>query len=402
MAVITEILSFYTPYASVDKMKNALQLVLGESIASLRDEHECFHIQLKSLETLRIPYVSHASKPEVFQEQLQRLYGSTQKKSCANPQIQQNLLYQIALFQAAYVIEFDYEKQDRDQKILPLMEIADQMDALIFWETGDISDSYGDVILSRDGSSEVELFNPIDSFDLSDKALGLSEQQLKRMHRSISVLRYKGIYAPNNIAPPIDELYFLLQDKESVIKRCVACMILAIYSDFLEQHEHNTVHAYDYVEKMIRLYRSAPYFTSKEIEYLNNPRPSDEEIALYHGYFECCYTMLWALNLAPHLYFPSAKTSDSFVVRTIFSYASIDKLIEHSQMRGKGELLDAIDLVQRYHWACIDADKLHFEMPSNLIWDCVALRHKALTWIANADTIGWDEVQPTIKPLSKE
>lgn len=34
---------------------------------------------------------------------------------------------------------FNYEENHRDEKILPLMEIADLMDALIFWETGDIS-----------------------------------------------------------------------------------------------------------------------------------------------------------------------------------------------------------------------------------------------------------------------
>lgn len=397
---VKEILSFYTPYANIDRMIKSLKVVLQEEITAFKHQDSCIILHLKQGEYLRIPYVSVESDVEVFQKQIQRLYASIEKKHCANTFVKQNLLYQIALFRGAYVFEFDYDEDKRDDKILPLMEIADQMDALIFWETGDVSDSFGDVILSKDGNSEVTVFNPVDGFDLSNRSLGLSEIQMKRIHRSMSILRYKGIYAPNHIAPPYDEHMYIFQDEQDIMKRCVACMLLAIYSDFLLTHNGNAMLAYQDVEKMIRLYHASPYFTIQEIEFLNEVHPSEEKIHVYQGYYECCYTLLWVLGFVDNLYFPSALCSDSLVVRTIFNYDSMEKLFEQIHIRSKSELLDALDLVQRYVWACKDARKLGFEMPAGLLHDVVVLRHHALSWLVS--DAPWDEIVPVISSLGTD
>lgn len=400
MEKVKEVLSFYTPYANVERMVAALKVVLQADLQSFKQQNSCITIYLRNQEYIRIPYVTMESEQEVFQKQIQRLYASIHKKKCENIMIQQNLLYQIALFKAAYVFEFNYDEDRRDEKILPLMEIADQMDALIFWETGDVSDSYGDVILSKDGKSEVAIFNPVDGFDLANRSLGLTELQMKRIHRSMTILRYKGIYAPNTIAPPFDEQMYIFQDPQDIMKRCVACMLLAIYSDFLLTHQGNAMLAYEDVEKMIRLYHASPYFTIQEIEYLNDTHPSAEKIHQYQGYYECCYSLLWVLGFVENLYFPSALCSDSLVVRTIFNYDSMEKLVEAIHIRSKSELLDALDLAQRYVWACEDAKKLNFQMPAGLLHDVVKLRYLALAWLVSDEP--WDEITCTLTSLSVE
>lgn len=400
MEMVKEILSFYTPYASIEKMSLALRNVLQERIMTFQNENACFMIRLRDGSCIRIPYISAQTDEKTLQMQIQKLYQSIMNKNCEKTHIKQNLLYQIALFRGAYVFEFDYQKGERDQKILPLMEIADQMDALIFWESGDVSDSYGDVILAHNGKSEVSIFNPVHDFDISNPAVGLSEAQIKRIQRSMSILHYKGIYAPNTIAPPYEDKMYIYQEEEDILKRSIACMILAIYADFFTSHGHNAMLAYEYVEKMIRLYRASPFFTIKEIEFLNDPRPSDLDIHTYQGYYECCYTMLWVLGFMENLYFPSSLCCDSLVVRTIFSYDSLTKLLEQAKLREKAELLDAIDLVQRYEWGCLDARKLNFELPAGLLYDIVSLRHKTLAWIINENDASWDNVQTKIKSLS--
>lgn len=397
--MVTEVLSFYTPYADVDRMEAALATVLQEEITVMKKESQSFYLQLHHQEYLKIPFVSASSDLSTFQRQIQKLYASSAKLPCHNAFIKQNLLYQIALFRAAYVFTFNYEENHRDEKILPLMEIADLMDALIFWETGDISDSYGDVILNKKGKSEVSVFNPVDGFDITNKALGLDETVMKRIHHSLSVLRYKGIYAPTNIAPPFDDRMYIFQGAEEISKRAVACMLLGVYSEFLLTHQGNAMLAYEHIEKMVRIYRASPFFTIREIEFLNERKPKQEDIHVYQGYFECAFTLLWILGFVDTLYFPSALCDNQIVMQTILAFESVEKMTEQAKMRTKSELLDALDLIQRYAWACQDAVKLGFQMPAGLLYDVVRLRHRSLNWVIAAQDFSWDEVHPVIESL---
>ncbi len=397
--MVTEVLSFYTPYADIDRMEEALSTVLQEEITVMNRNSQSFYLQLHHQEYLQIPFVSAANDPDTFQRQIQKLYASSAKLPCHNPYIKQNLLYQVALFRAAYVFTFNYEENHRDEKILPLMEIADLMDALIFWETGDISDSYGDVILNKKGKSEVSVFNPVDGFDITNKALGLDETVMKRIHHSLSVLRYKGIYAPTNIAPPFDDKMYIFQGPEEICKRAVACMLLGAYSEFLLNHQGNAMLAYEHIEKTVRSFHASPYFTIREIEYLNERKPKKEDVHVYHGYFECAFTLLWILGLAESLYFPSALCSNHMVMKTILDFGSVENMTAQALMRTKSELLDALDLIQRYAWACQDAVKLGFQMPAGLLYDVVRLRHRTVNWVIAAQDNSWDEVKPVIGSL---
>lgn len=397
--MVTEVLSFYTPYADIDRMEEALSTVLQEEITVMKRNSQSFYLQLQHQEYLQIPFVSTQSDPETFRKQIQRLYASSAKLPCHNPFIKQNLLYQVALFRAAYVFTFNYEENHRDEKILPLMEIADLMDALIFWETGDISDSYGDVILNKKGKSEVSVFNPVDGFDITNKALGLDETIMKRIHHSLSVLRYKGIYAPTNIAPPFDNKMYIFQGVEEISKRAVACMLLGAYSEFLLSHQGNAMLAYEHIEKTVRAFHASPYFTIREIEYLNERKPKKADVHVYEGYFECAFTLLWILGFIDTLYFPSALCSNHMVMKTILDLGSVENMVENAKMRSKSELLDALDLTQRYAWACQDAGKLGFQMPAGLLYDVVRLRHRTLNWVIAMQDFSWDEVHPVIESL---
>ena len=397
--MVTEVLSFYTPYADIDRMEEALSTVLQEEITVMKRNSQSFYLQLQHQEYLQIPFVSAQSDPETFRKQIQRLYASSAKLPCHNPFIKQNLLYQVALFRAAYVFTFNYEENHRDEKILPLMEIADLMDALIFWETGDISDSYGDVILNKKGKSEVSVFNPVDGFDITNKALGLDETIMKRIHHSLSVLRYKGIYAPTNIAPPFDNKMYIFQGVEEISKRAVACMLLGAYSEFLLSHQGNAMLAYEHIEKTVRAFHASPYFTIREIEYLNERKPKKADVHVYEGYFECAFTLLWVLGFIDTLYFPSALCSNHMVMKTILDLGSVENMVENAKMRSKSELLDALDLTQRYAWACQDAGKLGFQMPAGLLYDVVRLRHRTLNWVIAMQDFSWDEVHPVIESL---
>ena len=172
-----------------------------------------------------------------------------------------------------------------------------------------------------------------------------------------------------------------------------------MYTNYLLTHQGNSLQAYENIENMIRLYQASPYFTIKEIEYLNDRMPKQEEVAMYRGYCECAYTLLWAIGITKTLYFPSAICDNGMVVKSILAYDSTERLIKHARLRDKSELLDALDLVQRYAWACQDAGKLGFLMPAGLLYDVVQMRYRTLNWMVSKQDTNWDDVKPVIKSL---
>lgn len=397
--MVIETLSFYTPYADIQRMRKALQTVLHDDITAFRDGAQSFHLRIKANEYIDVPYVSTQTDHKIFQAQIQRLYSSSARLPCNNPYVKQNLLYQIALFRAAYVLTFNYEADHRDEKIIPLMEIADQMDALIFWETGDISDSYGDIIINGKGVSEVSVFNPVDGFEITNRTLGLTEEAMKRIHRSMTILRYKGVYAPTNIAPPYGSSMHLFQSDEEIAKRAIACTLIAVYSSLLMSSNGNVKSSYKETEKMIKTFKATPFFTFKEIEYLNDPQPISEIIHSHLMCYECAYTLLWALGIFDHLYFPDSYSNGNLIVKTVMKFRSTDKLIHKSKLRSKEELLDALDLVQRYAWAVQDAKHLSFQMPAGMIYEVVQERYKTLSWMISEREMPWDDISPMMRSL---
>ena len=176
-------------------------------------------------------------------------------------------------------------------------------------------------------------------------------------------------------------------------------MLLGAYSEFLLNHQGNAMLAYEHIEKTVRSFHASPYFTIREIEYLNERKPKKEDVHVYHGYFECAFTLLWILGLADSLYFPSALCSNRLVMKTILDFESVENMMAQAQLRTKSELLDALDLIQRYAWACQDAVKLGFQMPAGLLYDVVRLRHRTLNWVVAAQDNSWDEVKPVIGSL---
>ncbi len=62
--MVTEVLSFYTPYADIDRMEEALSTVLQEEITVMNRNSQSFYLQLSHQEYLKIPFVSATSDPD--------------------------------------------------------------------------------------------------------------------------------------------------------------------------------------------------------------------------------------------------------------------------------------------------------------------------------------------------
>lgn len=396
MEMTKETLTFYTPYSDVSKIMEALKKVFHLKIKNLQHKNNNLDVYLMDNEEIHVSYATKIGYALALEDQIQKFYKFVEEINCGNDTIKANLLTQVLLFQGIYRVEFEYYPDERNEKIVSLMEVADNLTALILWEMGDISNSYGDIILSSDGECEVAMFNPVDEFSLQMQKFDLSEEQIQRMYRTAQILRYKGIYSPNNLDVPDSSRYFMYLDHEDIAKRAIANMILAIYAGLLVVQKWDSLKAFEYINQIIQMYNAAPFFSTKEIEFLNTGHPSDEECFLYYQAFEYCNVMLWAMGIIEKLYYPSAKCNESIIVQKILSFISVEEMVNNSKLKSVTTFMDELDLVRKYESACKFALQHHFEVPAQLDYKVIQYRHKALKYLVSDQEASWDNVETNL------
>jgi len=68
-----------------------------------------------------------------------------------------------------------------------------------------------------------------------------------------------------------------------------------------------------------------------------------------------------------------------------------DRLIDEGRPRPAGEILDALDLHYRLHWAVRQA-RLDKREPAGLDGGVILERHHALNWLVRFEESDWDDV----------
>jgi len=106
---------------------------------------------------------------------------------------------------------------------------------------------------------------------------------------------------------------------------------------------------------------------------------------------EACWLLLWALRLIPNLSRPD-NFANSERANEIIDTRSIDQFLIEAKLRDKSDILDALDLHFRYHWAVVDAELYGKKPPTGLQPDVVYQRHYALNWLTQFRDEDWDEI----------
>jgi len=130
----------------------------------------------------------------------------------------------------------------------------------------------------------------------------------------------------------------------------------------------------------------------KEKEFLENPNRPEKDAAIASWRAEALWVLLWAILKTDKLEYP-AELCDTAIVQQIMPKPgdSISEFIQLSKLRSPAELLDAVDLIYRIHWAVVEAHLKKEPMPAALNPDVVYERHYVLNWpIGYAEN--WDDV----------
>lgn len=91
--------------------------------------------------------------------------------------------------------------------------------------------------------------------------------------------------------------------------------------------------------------------------------------------YESLWALMWAMGLVEELSFPSEICDCAFVMETFGGDFSA-----RVKLRGTDEILQTLDLIYRYHWACVNA-RVHGTSSAGLNEEVVMERRGGLEWL---------------------
>ncbi len=213
---------------------------------------------------------------------------------------------------------------------------------------------------------------------------------LARKARSEERIRDLGIHVLAHLPPVIGEGEVDLRPAEEVARRVLALFLVALHAESLATNEQIAVA--DLREEMPLAFEA---LSPKEKEFLETEfpeAPSEQQAVIDAAWrYETLFLLQWALRLADDLPFPTAICDVPRVARVMLDTEGVD-LVRNAALRPTPEILDALDLHYRLHWAARDASLNRRDPPGGLDEGVITERHYALNWLIRFEDADWDDV----------
>jgi hypothetical protein len=235
----------------------------------------------------------------------------------------------------------------------------------------------------RDSSGRV-LFDPQGEVDEA-AALPVSARAERRKAENHQFLAEQGVALSPHLPTVVSDVEVMLRPAREVAERALALLLTAVRAEGLthgqpapaaEMQERNPLGfaALSPVEQ--------EFFASDE-------QPEELAIQLCWRY-EALQTLLWTLNLTelpPPIQFCEVES----LVGMMLDLDEED-VCSRARLRPTDQILDALDLHYRTHWAVRQADLEGSDPPAGMLPGVVLERHYALNWLTNFEDAPWDEV----------
>jgi hypothetical protein len=254
-----------------------------------------------------------------------------------------------------------------------LSDWARRANALIVLPDASVRDPAGLVLVSgQDGASHPEAQMPYPA----------DAQQRKEC--TMALLAEKGISVPAGLPPVLGAGELALRDPEELVGRALALLSVAVYAEGL--HSGRPVPSAE-----IRARLPSAHLSPHEASFLAAQEPTAQQIVNHAWRYEALAVVLWALGHLPALSWPSQVADVPTLAKTVFDLGE-QGLLARAAVRSETELLDALDLHVRLHWATRQATREGNTPPADLHTSVLMERHGALNWIACRDDADWDQV----------
>jgi len=207
------------------------------------------------------------------------------------------------------------------------------------------------------------------------------EAQLRKA-RSIAVLRKEGVPFIDHLPVIETQATSKRRTNREVALRATALCFVASRAEGLDAEA---------LKKLVVQFAIADSFTPKERKFLDNPKPSEHDRLQFVWRYECCWVMLWALGFVDDLARPEKICDPAQAVRILRDHGP-EGFLKRAKLRPANEILDAADLIYRYHWAVTDARLNNRQPPGKLDPGIVLERHYALNWLIGYMGQEWDDI----------
>ncbi len=210
----------------------------------------------------------------------------------------------------------------------------------------------------------------------------VTDEAQTRKNRSLALLQEEMVPILESLPLIETEAESTRRETKLVAQRAIALCIASVKGEGLEQA---------IVERLVQEYQIADVLTPDERAFIKNPNPTQHDRLQFSWRYECYWTLLWSLGFVETLARPD-KPCDAGVAVSILRDLGREKFFQQAKLRPQAEILDAADLIYRYHWAVTDARINGREAPAGLHGGVVMERHYALNWLIGYQDQAWDDI----------
>jgi len=201
-----------------------------------------------------------------------------------------------------------------------------------------------------------------------------------RKQRSIAVLQSEGV--PYNPDLPLVDPNGTRSVDEIVGRFCA----LAVTSFKASTGDHDR--AREVLEGMGEHVR----LSAAESAFMKDRAPTYHQRAQFSWGIEAAVPLAWSLGWLDELYRPDVCAEANPLLELAYANGVV-RIAQARTVRQETDLLDATDLLYRYHWAVRQAGLDGREPPAGLDPGVVMEWHRALNWLTRyCDEDDWDEV----------
>jgi len=224
--------------------------------------------------------------------------------------------------------------------------------------------------------------------EIADADLPIPQDALDRRERSQQRLVAEGVPI-NPYLPAIEgEGEASIRSKADVVNRAMALTIVAVRAQGMDVED---------ARALVGKYDLADHLTPVEAAYLADDEPEVADHVQMVWRYEAAAMLLWAVGLADELGFTDAPGKptgiiDAPTLTEIMAKRTAEQMHADARLRPAAELLDAADMIYRYHWAAREAGLNGEPIPAGLDMDVIMERHHALNWLIGYLGQDWDDV----------
>ena len=202
----------------------------------------------------------------------------------------------------------------------------------------------------------------------------------ERKNRSIAILVSQGVPYIEHLPLRYETEEVTPRDKKEVIER-VACSFSSIMCALSITKNKYTEEDRVYMTQdfLSAKYHALELLTPREQQVIAGTISEAGAINAVWKY-EAVWALLWALGIIEELSLPSEICDCDLVMGTIRRFKGLDDFMANTTLRPLEEILQALDLHYRYHWAAVNA-RVNGSDPAGIDEEVVMERRAGLEWL---------------------